>query len=99
MTGNVLGWSGRVVAQDSQYYAPVDDLAATFQAQVEVSADKKHVTFNGKELSTTNGATNTLERDGKLYVIILDAAEPSGYTVGIDYGKQTISIHLKDYSI
>lgn len=92
MKGGPVDWSGRVVEKDGQYYAPVDDLATTLGAKVQISADKKHVTFNGKELSTTNGATNTLERDGKVYVIILDAAQASGYSVGIDFVRHTINI-------
>lgn len=90
--GRPVSWGDRVIEKGGQYYAPADELAATLGARLAISADKKHVTINGKELSTSGGVTNTLEQDGKVYIIILDAANAAGYSVAIDFINRRISI-------
>jgi hypothetical protein len=90
--GNHVSWENLVKSEYGTYYAPVEDLATTLDAKAVVSSDKRHVTINGKELSSTGGVTNTREFDGKLYVIILDAANAAGYNVGIDFIHDSVGI-------
>ncbi|MDB4898050.1 MAG: hypothetical protein JWN15_4312 [Firmicutes bacterium] len=81
-----------VVQDRGEYYLPAEDLGAALGAKVVISPDRKHVTVNGKNLSTTNGVTNTLDRDGRLYILILDGANAAGYGVAIDWVKHTVTI-------
>jgi hypothetical protein len=90
--GNHVSWEASVKKEYGDYYGPVEDLASTLGARAVVSSDKRQVTINGKALSSSGGVTNTREFDGKLYVIILDAANAAGYNVGIDFVRGVVGI-------
>jgi hypothetical protein len=92
LNGALLPLTANVVEHHGEYYAPADDLGAALGAKVVTSPDRKQVTVNGKNLSTTNGATNTLERDGRLYILILDGANAAGHGVAIDWVRHTVNI-------
>lgn len=87
-----VSWSALVRRETGGLYAPLEDLTDALKAKPVVSPDRKHVTINGNELSKTNGVTNTLEMDGKLYVRLLDASHAAGYQVVADKLNNTVSI-------
>lgn len=94
LEGEPVAWSGKVVTNRSQNYASVADLATTLGVRAEVSADRKHVFVNGKELPHTNGVTDTLEVDGQVYVEIYDMVTAAGHYMAQDFVKKTININL-----
>jgi hypothetical protein len=95
--GIPVEWSAGVMKphmhENGGYYASADDLAKTLGVKVDIAADNRSVTVNGKSVTAAAvGAKGIHEHEHRVFAPIKEFAEAAGFKADVDTQKHTVNL-------